>query len=114
MVQGTIESRMTPEGLSNIFVRTPAGMSPVTEFCTLKRVYGPSNINRFNMFTSINVTATVNEGYSTGEAIKAVEEVAKEYLPEGYDYEYSGLTRSESESSNSTVLIFLPHPLRTV
>ncbi len=107
MVQGTIESRMTPEGLSNIFVRTPAGMSPVTEFCTLKRVYGPSNINRFNMFTSINVTATVNEGYSTGEAIKAVEEVAKEYLPEGYDYEYSGLTRSESESSNSTVLIFL-------
>lgn len=73
----------------------------------MKRVYGPSNINRFNMFTSINVTATVADGYSTGEAIKAVEEVAATSLPEGYAYDYSGLTRSERESSNSTMLIFL-------
>jgi HAE1 family hydrophobic/amphiphilic exporter-1 len=102
-----VESRERPESINNIFVRTPSGMSPVTEFCTLKRVYGPSNINRFNLYTSINVTATVAEGYSTGEAIKAVEEVAAANLPQGYAYEYSGLTRSEAESSNSTALIFV-------
>jgi HAE1 family hydrophobic/amphiphilic exporter-1 len=107
MVQGDVESRMKPDGIGNIYVRTPSGMAPVTEFCSMKRVYGPSNINRFNMFTSINVTATVADGYSTGEAIKAVEEVAATSLPEGYAYDYSGLTRSERESSNSTMLIFL-------
>ena len=107
MIQGEVESRERPESINNIFVRTPSGMSPVTEFCTLKRVYGPSNINRFNLYTSINVTATVAEGYSTGEAIKAVEEVAAANLPQGYAYEYSGLTRSEAESSNSTALIFV-------
>ena len=107
IIQGDVQSRMRPEGLSNIYLRTPAGMAPVTEYCTIKRVYGPSNINRFNMFTSINATATVADGYSTGEAIKAVAEVAKDNLPDGYYYEFSGLTRSESESSNSTMLIFL-------
>ena len=107
MVQATPESRMTPESLSNVFVRTPSGMSPVTEFCKLERVYGPSNINRFNLFTAINVTATVAEGYSTGEAIKAVEEVAASNLPTGYTYDYSGLTRQEAGSSSSTALIFL-------
>ncbi len=106
MIQGDVESRERPDGLNSIFVRTASGMAPVNEFCTMKRVYGPSNINRFNMFTSMNVTATVNEGYSTGEAIKAVEEVAKDYLPQGYTYEFSGLTRSEQESSNATALIF--------
>lgn len=73
----------------------------------MERVYGPSNINRFNLFTAINVTATVADGYSTGEAIKAVQEVAADYLPEGYTYDYSGLTRSEAHSSNSTALIFV-------
>ena len=107
MVQASPETRMTPESLSSVFVRTPSGMSPVTEFCKLERVYGPSNINRFNLFTAINVTATVAEGYSTGEAIKAVQEVADEYLPTGYTYDYSGLTRQEAQSSNSTALIFV-------
>jgi HAE1 family hydrophobic/amphiphilic exporter-1 len=82
-------------------------MSPIKEFCNLSRVYGPSNINRFNLFTSINVTATVANGYSTGEAIKAVQEVADTMLPTGYTYDYSGLTRSEAASSNSTALIFV-------
>ena len=107
MVQGSPESRMTEESLNNIYVRTGAGMSPVKEFCTLNRVYGPSNINRFNLFTSINVTATVADGYSSGEAIKAVQEVAATMLPTGYTYDYSGLTRSEAASSNSTALIFV-------
>ena len=107
MVQGSPDTRMTPESLNSIYVRTPAGMSPIQEFCRLERVYGPSNINRFNLFTSINVTATVADGYSTGEAIKAVEEVAATTLPTGYTYDYSGLTRQEAKSSNSTALIFV-------
>lgn len=107
MVQGSPETRMTPESLNSVYVRTPHGMSPIQEFCNLERVYGPSNINRFNLFTSINVTATVADGYSTGEAIKAVQEVAADFLPQGYTYDYSGLTRSEASSSNSTALIFV-------
>ena len=107
MIQGSPETRMTPESLNSIYVRTPAGMSPVQEFCQLSRVYGPSNINRFNLFTSINVTATVAGGYSTGEAIKAAQEVAAEVLPQGYTYDYQGLTREEAKASNSTAIIFL-------
>ncbi len=107
MVQGSPETRMTPESLNSVYVRTPSGMSPIQEFCKLERVYGPTNITRFNLFTSITVTATVADGYSTGEAIKAVQEVAADNLPTGYTYDYSGLTRSEAASSNSTALIFL-------
>ena len=107
MIQGSPETRMTPESLNSIYVRTPAGMSPVQEFCQLSRVYGPSNINRFNLFTSINVTATVADGYSTGEAIKAAQEVAAEVLPQGYTYDYQGMTREEAKASNSTAIIFL-------
>ena len=107
MVQGAPETRMTPESLNNIYVRTPAGMAPVQEFCQLERVYGPTNISRFNLFTSINVTGTVASGFSTGEAIKAAQEVAAEMLPEGYTYDYQGLTREEAKSTNSTGIIFL-------
>ena len=107
MVQGSPETRMTPESLKSVYVRTPKGMAPVEEFCTRNRVYGPSNINRFNLFTSINVTATVADGYSSGEAIKAVQEVAAQVLPTGYSYDYSGLTREEAKASNSTAIIFL-------
>ena len=107
MIQGSPETRMTPESLNSIYVRTPAGMSPAQEFCRMERVYGPSNINRFNLFTSINVTATVADGYSTGEAIKAAQEVAADLLPQGYTYDYSGLTREEAKASNTTALIFV-------
>ena len=107
MVQGAPETRMTQESLNNIYVRTGAGMAPVNEFCHLERVYGPANINRFNLFTSINVQATVADGVSTGEAIKALEEVAAQTLPAGYSYEFSGLTREEAKASNSTWMIFL-------
>lgn len=107
MIQGTPESRQRPEDLNNIYVRTTNGMAPVNEFCTMNRVYGPSNINRYNMYTSISVTATVADGYSSGEAIKAVEEVASNMLPAGYGYEFTGLTRTEANSSSSTGLIFV-------
>ena len=107
MVQGDPSTRMTPESLKSVYLRTPSGMAPVNEFCSIERVYGPSNINRFNLFTSITVTATEASGYSTGEVIKAVEEVSKDVLPQGYTYDYSGLTRQEAQSSNSTALIFV-------
>ena len=107
MIQGTPETRMTEESLNSIYVRTPGGMSPVLEFCSLERVYGPTNISRFNLFTAISVTATVANGYSTGEALKACQEVAADYLPEGYSYDYQGLTREEAKSSNTTAIIFL-------
>lgn len=106
MIQGDAATRMRPDGLSNIYVRLGDGsMAPVSEFITLRRVYGPSNIARFNLFTSINLNITPKG--TTGEALKACEEVAKESLPMGYGYEYSGLTRSEAEASNSTAMIFV-------
>ena len=107
MIQASPETRKTIESLNNIYVRTPAGMAPIQEFCRLERVYGPTNISRFNLFTSINVTATVANGYSTGEAIKAVQEIGANILPAGYTYDYSGLTREEAKSSNTTGIIFL-------
>jgi len=107
MIQASPESRMTPESLKSIYVRTAGGMAPVEEFCRMERVYGPSNINRFNLFTSINVTGTVATGYSTGEALQAVKEVGEQVLPQGYTYEYSGLTREEAKASNTTAVIFV-------
>jgi len=108
MIQAPASDRLRPDQLSNIYVRTANGqMSPVSEFCTLKRVYGPSNIARFNLFTAINVSVTPNTKYSSGQAMQAIAEVAKNTLPQGYGYEYSGLTRSEAESSNTTPIVFV-------
>ena len=107
MIKGDVESRENISGLNNIYVRTSGGMSPIKEFCSLHRVYGPSNVNRFNLFTAINVNASAATGYSSGDAIRAIEEVAAEVLPQGYGIDYSGLTRSERESSDSTAIIFV-------
>ena len=107
MIQASPETRMTTESLNSVYVRTPSGMAPIQEFCRLERVYGPANINRFNLFTSINVTATVASGFSTGEAIKAAQDVAAQMLPAGYTYDYQGLTREEAKASNTTAIIFL-------
>lgn len=82
-------------------------MSPIKEYVNLTKIYAPQEIDRFNLFTSINVNASPAEGYSTGDVIKAMEEVAATSLPEGFSYEFSGLTRSEQESSNSTAIIFV-------
>jgi HAE1 family hydrophobic/amphiphilic exporter-1 len=107
MIQGSPETRQTEESLNSIYVRTPSGMSPVKEFCSLERVYGPSNINRFNLFTSINIQVQNNSGFSSGEVLKACQEVAATMLPAGYTYDYTGLTREEAKASNTTWIIFL-------
>jgi Cation/multidrug efflux pump len=82
-------------------------MAPISEFITMKQVYGPQVISRFNLFNAIAVTGVPNKGFSSGDAMKAIEEVAKTSLPAGYDYEYSGLTREESSGGNQTLFIFL-------
>ena len=108
MMQASPETRVSPETLSSVKVRTADGeMTPITNFISLKRVYGPDLLNRFNLYTSISVNGVPNAGYSSGEAIKAIEEVAAQTLPQGYGYEFSGLTREEAGSSgNSTAVIF--------
>lgn len=109
MVQADPQTRVRPDQLSQIYVRTASGqMAPVSEFVQMRRVYGPSNISRFNLFTSINVSVTPNTagGYSSGQAMEVIKQVAEEKLPSGYSYEYSGLSRSEAESSSSTALVF--------
>ena len=108
MMQADASYRGNPEDLSNIFVRTGTGeMAPITEFISLKKVYGPENVNRFNMYTSIAITGQQKPGYSTGDAINAIREVAAEKLPVGYGYEFSGLTREEIAAGNQSMMIFL-------
>ena len=107
MVQAERSERTNLESLKKIKVRNGSEMAPITQFITLHKVYGPSSISRFNMYTSITVNANPGSGYTSGQAIKAVEEVAKKYLPTGYSYEYSGLTREEqANSGNTTAIIF--------
>ena len=107
MIQADANFRANPETLNQIMVRNGNEMAPITQFVTLRKVYGPDNIKRFNMFTAISVNGSPADGYSSGQAIKAIEEVAAETLPTGYGYEFSGMTREEqSASGNTTALIF--------
>lgn len=108
MYQAEPSFRANPESLNNIFVRNSAGiMAPITTFINLTKVYGPQSISRFNLFTSIGVNGAPNAEYSSGDAIKAIEEVAAQHLPIGYGYEFSGMTREELSSGSQTVFIFL-------
>lgn len=108
MLQSEPEYRGSPDDLSQIFVRTNTGeMAPITEFITVKRVFGPETLKRFNMFTSISVTGSPKPGFSTGDAIGAVQRIAAEKFPVGYGYEFSGLTREEIASGKSSMLIFV-------
>lgn len=91
-----------------MFVRTESGaMAPVGQFITLTKVYGAETLTRFNMYTSIPVNGMPADGYSSGDAIAAIEEVAAQTLPVGYGYEFSGITREESSSTGNTVIIFI-------
>ncbi len=108
MMQAAPEARVSPETLNRIKVRSGAEMAPVANFVKLTRIYGPDLLNRFNMFTSISVTGQPSPGYSSGDAIAAIERVAAETLPQGYGYEYAGMTREEAGNSggNATAMIF--------
>ncbi len=108
MMQAPPESRVSEESLKNIKVRSASGkMASLENFVTLSRVYGPDLLNRFNLFTSISVTGNPAPGYSSGEALAAIERVADQALPTGYGFEYAGMTREEgTQSGNSTAIIF--------
>lgn len=108
MIQAEQSERTNVESLKKVKVRNGDEMTPITQFMTLTKVYGPSSINRFNMYTSMTVNGNPGDGYSSGQAIQAVQEVADKYLPTGYGYEYSGMTREEQSSSGSTTaMIFI-------
>lgn len=108
MVQAESGFRANEEGLNKVFVRTRNNeMAPITEFITLTRTYGPERISRFNMFTSISVIGSPNKGYGSGEAIKAIKEVAQRSLPPGYGYEFSGVTREERNSGSQAIYVFI-------
>ncbi|TRX45407.1 efflux RND transporter permease subunit [Bacteroides sp. HF-5092] len=108
MVQASPEYRLDTEALNNIYVRNANGeMSPVTQYLTLTRVYGSESLSRFNLFSAITVYGAPADGYSSGQAIKAIEEVARTSLPEGYGYEFGGMTREEAATGNTTTLVFI-------
>lgn len=107
MIQADTNFRANTETLNNVMVRNGNEMAPITQFITLNKIYGPDNIKRFNMFTAISVNGSPADGYSSGEAIQAIQEVASEMLPTGYGYEFSGMTREEQSSgSGTTAMIF--------
>ena len=108
MLQAPAESRVSEESLRNIFVRNKSGqMSPISNYVTLTRIYGAENLTHFNLFQSIAINGAPADGYSSGQAIKAIEEVAKETLPSGYGYEFGAMTREEAETGNSSTWVFI-------
>ncbi len=106
-IQALPEDRADASALNSMYVRTNTGeMTPITQFVTLERVYGPQSVTRFNLFNSTKITGATNDGFSTGDAIKVIEEeVAK--LPSNYTVSYSGLTREEVNAGNQTTFIFI-------
>ena len=107
MVQAEKTYRLDKNALNNMFIRTSSGeMAPIGQFVNLTKVYGTETLTRFNLYSSIQVNGLPADGYSTGEAIAAIAEVAKETLPVGYGYEFGGITREEAGSGSNTVIIF--------
>ncbi|KAA2220314.1 efflux RND transporter permease subunit [Chryseobacterium sediminis] len=107
MVQASPEHRDTPESILNLYLKNDKGeMVPFSTFITIEKVYGPEVLTRYNMYMSAMINGEPADGYSSGDAIAALERVAKETLPRGFDVEWSGMTREEILSGNQTVYIF--------
>ena len=107
MLQAAPEYRLNEQSLNNMFVRNGAEMAPISQFARLTPILGPETANRFNLFSSITVNVNTAEGFSTGEAQKAIEEVAAEMLPTGYGYEYGGMAREEANNASGSSTIFI-------
>lgn len=108
MMQAPAGYRTDLESLNNMFVRNDRGeMSPISQYVRLQRVYGSESLSRFNLFPSISVFGENAKGYSSGQAIKAIREVARESLPQGYGFEFGGMSREEASGGNSTAIIFV-------
>lgn len=108
MVQAPPEFRLDTRSLDNMFVRNSDGqMSPISQYLKLKRVYGSEVLTRFNLFSAIQVNGSAAQGYSSGQAIEAIKEVADKTLPTGYGYEFGGMSREESAAGNTATLVFV-------
>ena len=108
MVQALPQDRKDVNSLNGLFVKTGTGeMAPISEYVTLNRTFGPQAISRYNLYTSVDISAAPNEGYSTGDVVKAVEEVASQSLNSNYGIDYTGLTREEQNAGSQTIVIFL-------
>ena len=108
MIQAEPNATKNLESLSSIKVRNGNEMAPITQFVSIKKVYGPDIISRFNLYTSMKVMVSPASGYTSGQALAAIAEVAKESLPTGFAYELGGMAREEAETSGSTTgLIFV-------
>lgn len=108
MIQAAPEDRETLESMNNVYVRNAKNeLVSVSEFVSMKSTSGPDVVNRFNLFNSATINGNVNPGYSSGDAIKAIQEVAEQTLPENYGYEFSGMTREEQKAGNQAVLVFI-------
>ena len=108
MLQADPELRADADDLNNIFVATEDNpYIPITELVSLKKSYGVQSLGRFNLFSSINIEVEPADGYSSGEAIRAIEETSEKVLPQGYGYEFTGTTREEVNSSDNTVWVFV-------
>ena len=108
IIQAPSDSRNSMQSLDNIYVKTTGGMAHVSQFVKLSKTYGSESLTRFNLFSAINVQGMPADGYSSGDVINAVTEVAARTLPTGYGYEYSGMTREEAQmaGSHDTVIIY--------
>lgn len=107
-MQAPSEYRINPESLNMMYVRTSDGsMAPLSQFVRLTKTNGTSDLTRFNLFNAIAINGTPAPGYSSGQAIKAIAETAKEQLPSSYGYEFGGLSREESKTTNNATLIFI-------
>ncbi|MBQ8265054.1 MAG: efflux RND transporter permease subunit [Bacteroides sp.] len=109
MMQASPEYRLDEQSLNNMFVRNGAEMAPVSQFVKLKKIEGAEVDKRFNLYSCIPANINVAEGYSVGEAQKAIQEVAEQLLPSGYGYEYGGISREEASlsGSNQTIIIYV-------
>src|SRR6185503_6420006 len=108
IVQADVEFRADPSSLNGVYVKNSlGGMVPVNTLVSLQRVYGPETVTRNNLFNAVTINGMAKPGYSSGDAINAIREVTQSYLPRGFSYEWSGMTREETGAGSQTNLIFI-------
>lgn len=105
IIQAPAQDRLDEHSLDKMFVRVGDEMAPVSQFAKLRRIYDAENLYRFNLYSSITVTGRAADGYSSGDALRAIEETASQYLPKGYGYDFGGLSRTERENTGSMGII---------
>lgn len=105
IIQAPAQDRLDEHSLDRMFVRVGDEMAPVSQFAKLRRIYDAENLYRFNLYSSITVTGSAADGYSSGDALRAIEETASQYLPKGYGYDFGGLSRTERENTGSMGII---------